>query len=799
MAGKTFTAPAAKCSKEIMANSDVRIFGIRHHGPGSARSLRQALEAWKPDCLLIEGPPDAAESLPLMLHEEMQPPVALLGYIPDQPKRAAYYPFAVFSPEWQALQYGLKNKINVAFMDLPLANQFALEDAELARLAEVFKAAPPPPSTPAADSDETGDDHADTPTAPDKLAPPDFKVHPRHDPLRWLAEAAGYSDGERWWEHMVEQRRDGADLFGGIIEAMSALRKELPELESGFEARRENLREAHMRSGIRAAISENYKRIAIVCGAWHAPVLAPENMPAAKEDAALLKGLAKVKIQTTWIPWTYGRLSTDSGYVAGINSPGWYHHLWTHPDRVSERWLTRVARLLRDEDLDASSAQTIEAVRLAETLAALRNRPLPGLPEMNEAIQAIFCFGSALPLQLIHTKLIVGEKLGKVPDSTPMVPLQQDLQREQKRLRLPPAASQEMLELDLRKENDLDRSRLLHRLNLLEIGWGAPQRAAGKGTFKEAWKLQWKPEFAVTVIECGVWGNTVREAASAFTRNTADKAKDLPTLTALIGRVFVADLPEAAEHVMRRLQTEAAVVSDVSHLMHALPPLTSVLRYGNVRQTDTEMVGRIVAGLVARICVGLPLACGSLNDEAAAEMFECIGGVHQAIALIQNAEHTSDWQDVLRKLADLPNLHGLIAGRSVRLLLEAGKFTSDDAGQRLSYALSTAADPQLAATWIEGFLKGNGIVLIHDETLWNVVDQWVSALKPDAFTQILPLLRRTFSTFPAPERRQMGERAKHAATSGPRLGVKSLPNNDEFDTARAEAALPLIKQLLGMD
>ena len=44
------------------------IFGIRHHGPGSAWSLREALEALEPDCLLVEGPPDAREVLPLLAH-----------------------------------------------------------------------------------------------------------------------------------------------------------------------------------------------------------------------------------------------------------------------------------------------------------------------------------------------------------------------------------------------------------------------------------------------------------------------------------------------------------------------------------------------------------------------------------------------------------------------------------------------------------------------------------------------------------------------------------------------------------
>src|SRR5215212_8846958 len=93
-------------------------FGIRHRGPGSARSLRAALATLEPDVILVEGPPDAADVLPLLAHAEMQPPVALLIYRPDQPQRAVYYPFAPFSPEWQAIHFGLTHHIPVRFMDL---------------------------------------------------------------------------------------------------------------------------------------------------------------------------------------------------------------------------------------------------------------------------------------------------------------------------------------------------------------------------------------------------------------------------------------------------------------------------------------------------------------------------------------------------------------------------------------------------------------------------------------------------------------------------------------------------------
>src|SRR5437588_12818355 len=84
------------------------IFGIRHHGPGCARSLRAALEELQPDIVLVEGPPDAQEVLPLLTNEQMQPPVALIIYAPEEPKRAAYYPFTHFSPDWQALHYALQ-------------------------------------------------------------------------------------------------------------------------------------------------------------------------------------------------------------------------------------------------------------------------------------------------------------------------------------------------------------------------------------------------------------------------------------------------------------------------------------------------------------------------------------------------------------------------------------------------------------------------------------------------------------------------------------------------------------------
>jgi hypothetical protein len=321
------------------------------------------------------------------------------------------------------------------------------------------------------------------------------------------------------------------------------------------------------------------------------------------------------------------------------------------------------------------------------------------------------------------------------------------------------------------------------------------QRVSGKsGTFHEFWRLHWKPELAVLVVEASLWGNTVADASGVFARHQADQAPDLPALTALVGRVLLADLPEVVETLMARLDSQAALASDIGQLMDALPAMTDVLRYGNVRQTDTTMIGAVVDGLVARICVGLPAACASLNDDAANEMFNRLIAAHRAIALLQNPEYIHSWQATLYKLADQSGLHGLIAGRACAILLDQGIFHPDEAARRLGLALTMANEPAQAAAWVEGFLKDSGALLIHSDLLWQVLDDWVARLPAETFTFLLPLIRRTFSTFTAPERRMIGERARKGDRQIGHYGA----SDTDFDLQRAEAVLPLIAKLLSV-
>jgi hypothetical protein len=751
----------------------IHLFGIRHHGPGCARSLREALDELSPDCLLIEGPPEAEAVLASAAHAEIEPPVALLLYCPEDTRKASFYPFAEFSPEWQAIRFGLQRSLPVRFMDLPQTHDLALRDAAAGH--------------PLGEEGENSEEFAE-----DTLS---------GDPLDWLGRAAGYGDGESWWNHLVEERRDGdsAGLFAAIQEAMTVARSDFPRKLTAQAAHREALREAHMRKTIREAEKEGLQRIAVVCGAWHVPALA--EMPSAKSDNELLKGLPKVKVAATWAPWTYGRLAASSGYGAGVFSPGWYEFLWRNQSAdASQRsitWLSRVARLMREEEVDCSSAHVIEAVRLSDALAAMRDRPAAGLDEINGAIRTVICMGDDAPLRLIHSRLIVGEKLGRVPPDVPTVPLQQDLEKQQRSLRLKPEALAKELDLDLRNENDLNRSHLLHRLTLLDVPWGEVRGTGrgAKGTFHEVWQIRWQPEFAVSIIEASRWGHTLVDAASALAVDQAEKATSLPALSSLVDRVLLANLPLAVAPVIHALENLAALAGDAAQLLEAIPPLANIFRYGNVRQTDSSIVGHVLDGLVTRASISLGGSCASLDDDAATVMRKRILAAHQAIQLIDKETHLSEWMAALSRLAVLGGSHGLVCGLAARLLFDAQHEDAGESARRMSQALSIGNDPAPAAAWLEGFLYQSGMIILHDDRLWQTVDSWLSSLSEDHFTRILPLIRRTFSEFPAAERIQIGARATRKLN---RQGTGAPPLEADWNEDRAVKPLPVLERILGL-
>ena len=744
---------------------ELHILGVRHHGPGSARSLVLALEQRQPDIILIEGPADLSNMISWLAHQDMQPPLALVSYRKDDPKRASFYPMVVYSPEYQAIKYALANDIEVRFFDLPQKYMLATKT---------------------------------------KVAMPDIEA------MNTLAKAAGHKHYERWWNVLIEQRKTATDIFAAVQELMTALRENEQanpdDTEEGIVLAKQ--REAFMRQEIRTSASQDYQTIAVVCGAYHGPALLDyANAETAKADTELLSLLSQeVEIDTAWVPWSYSRLSSALGYGAGLSSPGWYHHLWQQGNlgasstEMSTIWLAKVASLLRSEGFDASPAHVIESVRLAQNLAAMRDLPFPALEELTEATQTVMTFGNAKPLELIQTKLIIGEQMGSVAADAPMVPLQRDLENIKRELKLRASIEKTTLSLDLRKDRHLQRSQLFHRLSILAIPWGKQVASRNRsGSFREVWQLQWLPEYALKIIEANIWGNTVEEATGNYASDLAQKAENLAELTKLLDLIILAELPDIIALLLSQIQNTAALSNDISHMMKALAPLARVLRYGSVRKNDHEMIEKIVEALINRISISLPNACSAINDSLANELYEQISEVNTIISTLQNSQYRQDWQAALELLTNKKSVHSLLAGRACRLLLDARAYPKQKALEQLERNLFLSPinikSPQeilASAFWLEGFLKGSGMLIVHDQVVWQLLETWVSKLENDNFMEILPLLRRTFASFSAAIRQQIME--KIAAQAEQEITTKR-----EFNQEQADMVLPVLAEILGVE
>jgi len=752
----------------------LHVFGIRHHGPGSAALLKRALNALAPSCVLIEGPPEADDLIPFAGAPGMKPPIALLVHASADANAAFFSPFAEFSPEWQAIQWALEHRKPVRFIDWPGGITIhELIAAKEQNLEEV-------------------------------------EIPLDSDPLDALAEVAGFSDGEAFWNALIEQGRLGRssgigagsnalEIFAAIERAMTEVRGESSRREPSRV--RDAQREAWMRIHIRLALKECEGSIAAVVGAWHVSAL--HEKASAATDKALVKDLPREKVEVTWVPWTNSRLSAGSGYRAGVISPGWYSHLWnlyarenpTVPATFAAQWQAKTAALLRQEGYPASTASAIEAARLCLTLASMRERAVPGLEEMRESALASLCYGEDVPLRVIERKLYIGEQVGEIDPSVPQMPLARDLILWQKKTRLKPEDLETDVRVDLRSEAGLLKSTLLHRLLILNVPWGKLIEAeAGRGTFREVWRLRWVPELSVSLAEALIYGGTIELAAANAQVERSQKSTSIAEQAELIRAALVADLPVAAKACIARLQEMAVDASEITELMQAVAPLVRVLRYGTARELPEPELRSLIHALSVEVNAGVRLASHNLDEDAATARVGAMRSFDEALHLFGDETLIESWRLQLAAMVGDDQVAPQLVGLSLRRLHDLHSWSLEQVST--AFSLRTRGEtPQRAGAFIENFLAGGSEVLLRDRMLLQLLDDWLCDLTEDDFIESLPLLRRAFSTFDAVARRRLVEsvsRVAHQSTHPE--GRANGSSSEAFDRA-----LPLLYQILGID
>ncbi|NGZ76432.1 DUF5682 family protein [Saccharibacillus alkalitolerans] len=758
------------------ADVKVSVFGVRHLSPGGACHLLDYLDRIKPTAVLIEGPSDASGMIGDLVQPTTVPPVAVLAFTDEMPVRTALWPFAVYSPELQAMRWASKRGALCQLIDLPSGAALALQhlrrgDSEdRGGRRETDEAEPAEEAEPAANASPNA---AAEPEGAEELEAGEVSrsIYER------IAELAGEHDYETYWERHYEHNAN-PDAYRDSILAFSAQMRELGEERERSEQPEEHaynyVREAYMRRQILKVIEAGHDpaKIVVVCGAYHAAVL--ENPLEGAMTDAEFEALPSRSSKLTLMPYSYYRLSSLSGYGAGNNAPHYYQMMWEamesgNPDELPRLYLSTAARTLRASGTHRSTAEVIEAVRLAEGLASLHGGSAPTLLELRDAAQTLLGRGELSVVAEALVRVDVGTEIGSLAEGVSQTPLQDDLNRELKRLKLTKykTAVAADLSLDLRENRrvssqeaaylDLNRSFLFHRLELLEIPFVRSRQAGPeRAVWAEDWIVQWTPEAEIRVVESTLLGETIEIACAHRLREKLEACTSIAEASALIDTAVRCGMTAQMEDGRRVLQSLAADSRDTAQISAAAARLSGIVAYGDIRRADTAPLVPLLEQLFFRGCLYLSDAA-NCSDEAAYGMIAAMSDLNKIAQEHDDAVDTALWSRELSELSERDDRNPKLSGFACALLLERGEMSAEQCAAEVSRRLSPGIPSDLGAGWFEGLSMRNRYALLSRMSLWSQLNEYINSLDDDEFKRALVFLRRAFSSFSAHEKTMIAE------------------------------------------
>ena len=542
-----------------------------------------------------------------------------------------------------------------------------------------------------------------------------------------------------------------------------------------FSARQgaENLvREAYMRRKIEQAIAEGFKpeQIVVVTGAFHASALGPEHPAMTDEEFAKLR---QREAKLTLMPYSFFKLSSQSGYGAGNHAPAYFEMVWNAYNEdtapaLPTQFLTSVARELRSAGTFRSTAEVIDGVRLAETMAGLRNS-LPTLRELQDAAVTLLGQGDRSVVRESLLRVEVGTAIGALAKGVSQTSIQDDFYRELSRLKLEPFKTgvKRDLDLDLRENRrvksaeaaflDLHRSGFLHRLAVLEVPFAQKVALRQEGTtWAERWALQWTPEAEIAIVEAVLLGETIELAVAFKFKQQLEKCVSIAEASTIIRQACECGMSASIELARQTLQRLANDSSDFTALAGATYELGLVVRYGDVRQFDAEPLKPLLEQLFLEGTLSL---VGAANCDLAAAK-KMVNGMNELNKVALDYTTLIDeplWIAELQKLARADHLNPLLSGYACALLVERNLIANDELAKEVSRRLSPGISADLGAGWFEGLAQRNRYALLTRLALWEQLDSYVGSLTEEEFKRALVFLRRAFGDFSPQEKRSITE------------------------------------------
>lgn len=728
------------------------VFGIRHLSPAGAYYVRDFLDRADPELVLIEGPADFTDLIDDLGAEEVKPPVAVMAYTKELPIRTILYPFAEYSPEYQALLWAKEHGRRCRFCDLPSQVFLGMRAAKEAKEGAL----------PAQEGQQAAEREADQSQGGSRTE--EFDVY------RALDSQCQDKDHETFWERTMEQAGDAAGYEAGAREFGRSLRQ---MEQRGARDYAENLvREAYMRRQIEGAVKEGTtpEKIAVITGAYHIEGILGSDLPMTDKEE---KALPRLESMKTLMPYSYYRLSEHSGYGAGNRAPAYYEYLWKgllrkEPDYGARRYLTGLASFQRNHGGLVSSAEVLEAARLSQALADLHNGRIPALRDLRDAAVTCMGHGSFSELALAAADTEIGTRIGSLPGGVSQTSIQSDFYEKLKDLKLEKYKSVTAAELSLDlRENlrvktkksaflDLERSFFLHRLRVLGIQFASIQSVRqDNATWAEQWSLRWTPEAEIQIVEAVLKGDTVEQAAAFELKNKLEENQSIARIAEIVEQAFYCGMPVMVSAALEHLQAMAVDGAGVTELADTAGSLSVVIQYGDIRRLDRRPLIPILSQLFLRACLILPQEC-ACDDGAAGPLASAVSRL-QTVSVAHDFLDRERFLDVLGQIAARDDLNTRLSGLAASILLEQGVMDSEELGREVERRLSRGIPAELGAGWFAGLSSRNHYALIARLTLWEKLSGYLDELDQEEFKRALLFLRRAFADFSSMEKNQIAE------------------------------------------
>ncbi|MBP3270916.1 MAG: hypothetical protein J6M17_01650 [Ruminococcus sp.] len=739
------------------------LFPVRHHSPVCSYQLIRAIDEFSPTVILVEGPENANDLIPVLTAEDTELPAAIYYFYKDKgglindlgQDYKCYYPFLTASPEYNALREGRKRGIPARFIDLPFC-EILINTSENSGLCR---------------PDE-------------RVSYADDAKLTRSDIYKALCEKTSVSSFDEFWEKYfeIEGLRLSAEEYYYALHSYCIMNRETENISAMTEDGT-LVRERHMALRIREALDSG-ERVLAVTGGFHSSGIA-ELLSEGKIKPVRLHKIPADRQGCFPAAYSYEAADSLNGYSAGMNSPAYYDNVMKRLlsgedkssvfDSCSLDLLVRTAEEASKKDSPVTLSDTSAAESLMKGLAALRNISQCGLAEVRDGVTSAFIKGEMspsydMPLRIL-ARLASGDAVGRIGDKTFQPPLVADFEKQcaSHRLKISDSVQHESDVSLFSGKSGLALSRLFHRLDFLGTGFCVLAKGpdlhsgADRNRVREIWQYRRVPQVDSVLIDRTADGFTIAEACtSAAARALDGQHKSAQTAQTAVD-CFLMGIPLTDEQylsVLGSIDGDGDIFS-LGNALECFSRLCSLQELYGFLDTDYK---KLLSRCMEKLIYLLPYSADPPR-ESAARLTSIMRSMYSIAARLL-PHLCPDLEKALDTMISRQQKEPTVYGTAMGLLYSFDSSRRSDAESALrGYLNGSAGIRKLGADYLCGLFTSAGDIVLADDVFLKMTDELITGFDSSDFLEILPPLKLAFSRFTPSEIRSIAHRIAQSYSS----------------------------------